>query len=135
MWAARHRTDNPMFMFWSTAKDLELLMCRFIRSLREGDFPLYIQIYDEVCSWFHAMDHTNYALLLPRHVRDMVQLPHMQTQLYTEFLNGNFVVQKSGCKFCLIAKDHSHEQSNKNLQAHGGAVVCMRTLRPSLSSC
>jgi hypothetical protein len=46
----------------------------------------------------------------------------MHPQLYTEFLNGNFVVQNSGCKFSLIGKDQSHEQSNKTLQAHGGAV-------------
>jgi hypothetical protein len=52
----------------------------------------------------------------------IVQLPHMHPQLYTDFLNGIFVVQKSGRKFSLIGKDQSREQSNKNLQAHGGAV-------------
>ena len=46
---------------WSTIMELELLMCRFIRSLREGDFPLYVQVCDELCAWFHVMDHTNYA--------------------------------------------------------------------------
>ena len=34
---------------------------------------------------------------------------------------GNFVVQKSAKEFSLIAKDQAHEQSNKSLQAHGGA--------------
>ena len=42
--------------------------------------------------------------------------------MYTEFLKGNFIVQRSACKFSPIGKDQSHEQSNKNLQAHGGAV-------------
>ena len=37
-----------MFMFWATIMDLELLMCRFIRSLREGHFPLYVQVCDEL---------------------------------------------------------------------------------------
>ena len=122
IWSERLRTDNPMFMFWSTVMDLELLMCRFIRSLREGDFRLYVQVCDELCSWFHVMDHTNYARWLPVHVRDMVQLPTKHPQVYTEFLNGNFVVQRSPHKFSLIGKDQSHEQSNKNLQAYGGAV-------------
>ena len=97
-------------------------MCRFIRSLREGDFLLYVQVCDELCSWFHGMGHTNYACWLPEHVRDMVQLPEKHPQLYAEFLKGNFVVQRSPHKFSLIGKDQSHEQSNKNLQAHGGAV-------------
>ena len=122
MWDARQKNDNPMFMFWSTVMDLELLMCRFIRSLREGDFALYVQVCDELCSWFHVIDHTNYACWQPVHVRDMVQLPHKHPQLYTEFTKGNFVVQKSAHKFSLIGKGQSHEQSNKNLQAHGGAA-------------
>ena len=105
MWAARNRTENPIFMFWSTVIELELLMCPFIRSLREGDFPLYVQLCDELCSWFHALDHTNYARWLLVHVRDMVQLPFKHPELYIEFLKGNFVVQKSAHKFCLIGKD------------------------------
>jgi hypothetical protein len=35
---------------------------------------------------------------------------------------GNFVLQKFAKKFSLIVKDQAHEQSNKSLQAHGGAV-------------
>ena len=49
-------------------------------------------------------------------------LPQKHPQLYAEFVKGNFVVQRSAHKFSLIGKDQSHEQSNKNLQAHGGAV-------------
>ena len=36
---------------------------------------------------------------------------------------SHFVVQKSPHKFSLIGKDRSHEQYNKSLQSHGGAVV------------
>ena len=39
--------------------ELELLMCRFIRYLRDGHFPLYVQVCDELCAWFRVMDHTN----------------------------------------------------------------------------
>ena len=42
--------------------------------------------------------------------------------MYAEFLKGNVVVQKSLHKFSFIGKDQSHGQSNKSLQAHGGAV-------------
>lgn len=121
MWNSRCQ-DVPQFKFWSTIIELELLMTRFVRSLREGDFTLYVQTCDELCDWFHAMDHTNYARWLPIHVRDMVQLYAKHPAVYAEFMKGNFVVQKSARKFSLIAKDQSHEQSNKGLQAHGGAV-------------
>ena len=97
-------------------------MCRFVRSLREGDFLLYVQVCDELCPWFHVMDHTNYARWVPIHVRDMVQLSEKHPDIYAEFLKGNFVIQKSSHKFSHIGKDQSHEQSNKSLQAHGGAA-------------
>jgi len=97
-------------------------MARFVWSLREGDFALYVQACDEHCGWFHALDHTNYARWLPVHVRDMVVLAEKHPEVHAEFMKGNFVVQKSVRKFSLVAKDQAHEQSNKGLQAHGGAV-------------
>ena len=97
-------------------------MTRFVRSLREGDFPLYVQSCDELCSWFHALDHTNYARWLPVYVRDMVQLAQQNPEVHAEFMKGNFVVQKSRRKFSLMVKDQAHEKSNKILQTKGGAA-------------
>ena len=39
MWNERSQTV-PQFKFWSMIIELELLMTHFVRSLREGDFPL-----------------------------------------------------------------------------------------------
>lgn len=121
-WDELKKTESPQLKYWSTIMELEMLMCRFIRSLRERDFHLYVEVCDEVCPWFHVMDHTNYARWLPVHVWDMVQLPDINPDVHAEFLKGNFVVQKSPHKCSLMGKDQSHEQSNKNLQAHGGAA-------------
>lgn len=121
MWCARKSANVHMFKYWSLVIELELLMCRFVRSLREGDFPLYVQVCDELCPWFFVLDHTNYARWLPIHVRDMVGLAESHPQVYAEYLKGNFTVQKSARKFSLIAKDQSHEQMNKVLQGCGGA--------------
>ena len=52
----------------------------------------------------------------------MVELAEKHPDVYAEFMKGNFVMQKSARKFGLTAKDQAHEQSNKSLQAHGGAV-------------
>ena len=41
VWEQLSRTENTQFKYWPTITELELLMCRFIRSLREGQFPLY----------------------------------------------------------------------------------------------
>ena len=92
MWT-QHKQTVPLFKFWSTVIELELLMCRFVRSLREGDFMLYVQSCDELCSWFHALDHTNYARWLPIHVRDMVTLAHKHPAVHAQCMKGNFAVQ------------------------------------------
>ena len=68
------------------------------------------------------MDYTNYARWLPVYVRDMVKLPETHPDIYAEFMKENFVIQKSAHKFSLIAKDQSHEQSNKYFQEHGEAA-------------
>ena len=122
MWNQRSQTV-PQIKFWSMIIELELLVTRFVRSLREGDFQLYVQSCDELSSWFHALDHTNYAHWLPVHVRDMmVQLAQRNPEVHAEFMKGNVVVQKYRRKFSLMAKDEAHEQSNKILQTKGGAA-------------
>ena len=123
VWEQLSRTEILQFKYWPTITELELLMCRFIRSLREGHFRLlYVQVCDELCAWFRVMDHTNYARWLSVHVRDMFQLSETHPDIHAKFLKCNFVVQKAPHKFSLIGKDHSHEQSNKSLQSHAGAV-------------
>ena len=47
------------------------------------------------------------------HVRDIVQLPEKQPQLYAKFFRGNFGVQMSAHKFSLICKDHSLNNHTK----------------------
>ena len=65
----------------------------FLLSTHEGDFALYAQVWDEVCGWFHVMDHTSYAQWLPVHVGDMVMLADAHLHVHEEFvkLKGNFV--------------------------------------------
>ena len=91
-------------------------------SLREGDFPLYVQSCDELCSSFHALDHTNCARWLPVRICDTVHLAQQNPEVHAEFTKGNVVVQMSRRKFSLMAKDQAHEQSNKILQTKDGAA-------------
>ncbi len=123
----------PKFKFWSMIIELELLMTRFVCGSCEKDFPLYVQSCDELCSWFHALNHSNYCL--PVHVRDMVQLAQKNPEVHEEFMKGNFVVQKSRRKFSMMAKDQTHEQSNKILQTKGGQLDFTRTTRHLCCSC
>ena len=50
----------------------------------------------------------------------MVELHVCHPVVYEHFMNGHFVIQRCDTKFCMMAKDQSHEQSNKLLKSDGG---------------
>ena len=46
-----------------------------------------------------SLDHAHYARWLPVHIRDMRNLKERHPELYQEFKNKKFVVQRSNRKF------------------------------------
>ena len=50
------RKESQQFAYWSLVLDLEMLHSRFVRSLREGHFDLYVQVIDELCGWLFMFD-------------------------------------------------------------------------------
>ena len=91
-----------------------------MRATREGDFKLYIDALTKIFPWFFALDHTNYARLIPVHLRVMVTLKDIYPKVFEEFLKGTFVVMKTAQRFSTI--DQGHEQSNAAMKHDGGAV-------------
>lgn len=74
VWCNERAKVSPQFNFWFTILQLELQVMIFVRSLREGDFKLYIESLSQLVPWFFSLDHTNYARWIPVHLRDMVTL-------------------------------------------------------------
>ena len=83
---------------------------------------MYLDALTEFVSWFHALDHTNYAHWIPVHLRDMAQLSMKNPDVAKEFNEGNFTVRKINRVFSAIAIDHAHEQNNAHIKGDGGAV-------------
>ena len=54
-WDAAMRMSSKQFAFWSLVMDLETLQCRFVRSLRKGDFDLCVQVIDKLCGWLSCL--------------------------------------------------------------------------------
>ena len=94
-WENTMKMKSRMFAYWCMVMDIELLHCRFVRSLREGDFPLYVQVIDELCNYVFTWNQIHYSRWLPVHVKDMVELERKHPDVHREFMKGNFVVQKS----------------------------------------
>ena len=122
VWCQTRSEQHPQFYYWNTVMELELLMLQFIRSLREGNFNLYLDSLNQLAPWFFALDRVHYARWLPVHIRDMNVLNSTHPSIHSEFQKGNFVVQRSIHQFSCMAMDQSHEQLNKSIKGEGGAV-------------
>ncbi len=97
-------------------------MLLFIRSIREGNFQLYMESLTAIVPWMFALDHTHYSRWLSVHIRDMVSLKEKHPAIFTEFCAGNFSVNKTGNKFSAMALDQCHEQNNATVKESGGAI-------------
>lgn len=97
-------------------------MLRYIRSLREGNFQLYLESLAHITPWMFALDHTHYSRWLPVHICDMMTLSEKHPDVLTEFQLGKFVVHKTSKKFSAMALDQCHEQNNAMVKGSGGAI-------------
>ncbi len=89
--------------------EMERLVNVLVKSIRTGNFTFYISSLHALVPWFFAMDHANYARWLPVHIQDMMLLKTNHPQVHQEFINGNFVVQRSQHKFSTMSLNQSHE--------------------------
>ena len=121
-WCNKKGETLPQFKYWQTVYDMEMLLLRFVRSLRVGDLDLYVRSLDEVADWAFILDHYNYARWLPVHLRDMLNLPMKHPHLHKQFADGFFTIAKTRNPFSMIGFDQNHEQQNKELKMHGGTL-------------
>ena len=52
---------HPQFRYWLILMRLEVILLSFVRSLRQGNFELYIESLKKLAPWMFALDHINYA--------------------------------------------------------------------------
>ena len=55
----------------------------------------------------------------------MITLKEKHPTVLQQFLKGHFLVQKSNCRFSMMALDQNHEQLNQIIKAEGGEVGLM----------
>ena len=121
-WCVKQVEASPQLHYWYMVMHLECLMLVFVRSIREGNFPLYITALRALAPWFFALDHTHYSRWVPVHIRDMTTLHERLPDVAKEFDRVSFVVHKSTRLFSAITIDHAHEQNNAVVKGDGGAI-------------
>ena len=58
---------------------------------------------------FVALDELNYARMIPIYLTEMSQLERTYPEIWSEFSNGNRVVNKKTHPLCAIGPDHALE--------------------------
>ena len=71
-WCAAQAHD-----YWIETLSLEIVLLLYIRSIREGNFDLYVESLAKIIPWMFALDHTHYSRWLPVHICDMVLLSEL----------------------------------------------------------
>ena len=79
-WLQEKSATNGMCFYWNLVMNFELEILAFLRSIREGNFTLYVQSLRNLLKWLFIFDHIHYARWLTIHVFDLISLP---IDLYT----------------------------------------------------
>ena len=56
-WKMHPCSQSPTVSYWFTVIDQELLLFMFIRSLREGEFPLFVTSLENIVQWIFSLDY------------------------------------------------------------------------------
>ena len=86
-WCIQRAKTTVHFDYWLKTLSLELLMLHYIRSLREGNFQLYVESLTQIMPWMFSLDHTHYSRWLSVHIRDMITLEKKHPDVLAEFMS------------------------------------------------
>ena len=65
----------------------------------------------------------NYALMIPVYLAEMKIAKETDPEIYQEFQNGNWVVNKNAMvSFCAVGADNAPEHFNRSMKVSGGLI-------------
>ena len=126
-WLREKSLSSSMAHHWSLVINLQIERLVFVRSIREGNFHLYVQSLKNLLKCFFVLDHTNYASWLTIHVFHLISLPTTHPDFYQQMLKGFFSFAKAKRPFSRMALDQVHVQNNKIIKGVGGATSLLNT--------
>ena len=124
-WLSLKSKKSKSLFFWNMVLDFQLNILIFVRSMREGDFKLYVEILRKLIKWYFIFDKVHYSRWLSVHIFDLMTMEIKFPDVYENMVGGCFSFQKSSREFSRMALDQVHEQNNRTIKAFGGAVNFM----------
>ena len=120
-WLSQKSKDSTSFLYWNCVVDLQVPILLYVRSIREGNFKLHVEVLFKLLIWFFIFDHCDYARWMTIQWFDLHTIESKFLDLYNYFSNGNFSFQKSNHEFSRMGLDQIHEQNNEIVKGAEGA--------------
>ena len=97
--------------FWAGYIEMVNLYHTFSRSIREGDFHLFIHCLPKITDYFFSFNHINYARWLVRFHDNLLKINETHPELSAEFQEGAFALKRTKKPFSGIPIDLTLEQT------------------------
>lgn len=94
-WCRKRAEESVMFKYWLTCIHMEIILLRFVRSIREANYSMYRDSLKETMPWFFLLDHHNYSRWLPIHLKDIFDVEIKLPDVSHAFPSGRFSFSSS----------------------------------------
>ena len=71
-WCIKMKEKSVMFYYWDLVMQLQQILFQFVKSLRTGNWELYVNSVKLLIGWFFIFDHPNYARWVSIHLYDIM---------------------------------------------------------------
>ncbi len=82
----KSHTPSPTAKFWQSFLQIMSTLFPFVRSVRNGDWPLHVLSTQRMLPWLFAYNRPNYARYLKYYWAEMQCLEEKHPAIYQEFL-------------------------------------------------
>lgn len=114
---------KPLFKVFRHYMRMVMEMMTFVRPVRTGDWALHLEALQAFTKYYFAHDMLNYARMIPVCLAEMGKLKETDPEIYEEFQQGNWVVNKnSSVSFCAVGADNALEHVNRSMKVSGGLI-------------
>ena len=121
-WLDDKSKSSQMCYYWRMILLFQLQILIFVRSIRAGNFSLYVQTLHTFLKWYFALDKYNYSRWATIYWFDLISLKFTCPDVYSELMKGHFSFLKSNKPFSRMGLDQLHEQNNKVIKGICGAT-------------
>ena len=121
-WLTERSAQSQMCFYFRMVIQLQMEILIFVRSTREGNFKLNVEVMRSLLSWCFAFDRYYYARWLAVHVFDLLCLKSQNPNLFKILNDRGFCFSKTRNTFSSMPFDQIHEQNNKSIKGNGGAT-------------